>query len=166
MPLNKCQINNQPGWKWGQKGKCYEYTPGDEESIKEAKKKAISQGVAIGDYEALSINIGVIRGTYDLSEDLAITITSFDWDGTLSTTRGKDLWLRTPGKKYIITARSEANIKEIREWATKNRVPLSNIFAVGSNNAKIQKIKELKVQRHWDNNNSVIIALPGIGRLF
>ena len=38
MPIRQCQINNNPGYKWGQECKCYEYTPGDEESIKEAKK--------------------------------------------------------------------------------------------------------------------------------
>lgn len=47
MPLKQCKVNNQPGYKWGDKGKCYTYNPKNEKSRKEAKKKAIKQGVAI-----------------------------------------------------------------------------------------------------------------------
>lgn len=39
MPLMSCQINSQPGYKWGESGKCY---PG-----KSGKAKAIKQAVAI-----------------------------------------------------------------------------------------------------------------------
>ena len=43
MPLKRCQANGKSGWKWGNKGKCYT-GPG-------AKKKAIKQGVAMGEAE-------------------------------------------------------------------------------------------------------------------
>ena len=39
MPLKKCSENENSGWKWGDSGKCY--------TGKDAKKKAIKQGVAI-----------------------------------------------------------------------------------------------------------------------
>jgi hypothetical protein len=48
MPLNKCTIDNQDGYKWGEQGKCY--------VGKDAKEKAIAQGVAIGDYNLESYN--------------------------------------------------------------------------------------------------------------
>ncbi len=276
MPIRSCTIQGEPGYKWGQSGKCYGYTRGDEESKKEAKKQAIAQGIAIGDFEAQAINIGIVRGTYELSEmedydledsyndypeaaknnakralkwkeekgsscgtpvgwaranqlangenisedtinrmasfnrhrqnkdvpydegcggimwdawggdegiDWAIRKaesirnekleielaagTSFDWDGVMSTEAGKALWRRTMGRKYIITARPYANIKDIFEWARKMRVPTTDIFATGSNNAKIAKVKDLGISRHYDNNNQVVIMLPpGVGRLF
>jgi len=37
--------------KWGEEGKCYTYDPNSEESKKQAKQKAINQGVAIGEFE-------------------------------------------------------------------------------------------------------------------
>lgn len=40
MPVMACSVNNQPGWKWGDSGKCY--VGGDE-----AKRKAYEQGYAI-----------------------------------------------------------------------------------------------------------------------
>jgi hypothetical protein len=49
MPVNKCSENGKPGFKWGDSGACYVYTPGNEESIKSARKKVIAQALAIGD---------------------------------------------------------------------------------------------------------------------
>lgn len=39
MPLKRCQVNNQQGWKWGDSGKCF--------TGKDAKEKAAEQGRAI-----------------------------------------------------------------------------------------------------------------------
>ena len=47
MPLRKCSSKGKPGYKWGNSGKCYTYTSGNETSRKKAKQKAIIQGTAI-----------------------------------------------------------------------------------------------------------------------
>lgn len=47
MPVQRCQKDGKPGWKWGKEGKCYTFTPGDEESRERAKRKAKEQGQAI-----------------------------------------------------------------------------------------------------------------------
>jgi hypothetical protein len=52
MPVNPCSENGQPGFKWGDSGKCYLYTRGDEKSMGEAKRKATIQGIATGEYDA------------------------------------------------------------------------------------------------------------------
>ncbi len=54
MPLNECQDNGKPGYKWGDEGKCYTYDPNNTKSRNEAKRKAITQGIAIGDYKNTS----------------------------------------------------------------------------------------------------------------
>lgn len=54
MPVKECQENGKPGFKWGDEGKCYVYTPKDEKERNQAKKKAILQGIAIGDYKNTS----------------------------------------------------------------------------------------------------------------
>lgn len=46
MPIQSCSDGGKPGFKWGDSGKCYSYTPGNEASMKEARKKAQAQGVA------------------------------------------------------------------------------------------------------------------------
>lgn len=55
MPVNNCSDNGKPGYKWGDGGKCYTYNPSSESSKVSAKKKALAQGIAIGDIVTDSI---------------------------------------------------------------------------------------------------------------
>lgn len=48
MPVQRCRIKGRPGYRWGARGTCFGYKPGDPASRKRAKKKAIDQGLAIG----------------------------------------------------------------------------------------------------------------------
>lgn len=50
MPLQRCQADDQPGWKWGDAGKCYTYTAGNEASEKAAREKAMAQAAAMGEF--------------------------------------------------------------------------------------------------------------------
>ncbi len=47
MPIQKASKNGKPGYKWGQSGKIYTYTPGNKASRERAKKKAEKQGQAV-----------------------------------------------------------------------------------------------------------------------
>lgn len=47
MPVQRCQSNGKPGFKWGQSGKCYTYTPGNKASRERAKASAAAQGRAV-----------------------------------------------------------------------------------------------------------------------
>jgi hypothetical protein len=47
MPVMACTLEGKPGYKYGDSGKCYTYSPGDEPGRKEAKRKAHIQGAAI-----------------------------------------------------------------------------------------------------------------------
>lgn len=49
MPVKGCSSNGKPGYKWGDAGKCYTYNPNSEASKKNAKKRALAQGIASGD---------------------------------------------------------------------------------------------------------------------
>ena len=64
---------------------------------------------------------------------------------------------------YIISARStkEGMI------GTANRLGIfrSRVYAEGSNAMKIQRIKMLGIDVHYDNNPDVIKQLPGVGQL-
>ena len=47
MPVMGCSNEGKPGYKYGESGKCYTYSEGDEEGRKRAKQKAYIQGAAI-----------------------------------------------------------------------------------------------------------------------
>ncbi len=46
MPVQACQLDGKPGFKWGGKGKCYTYTAGSLRSKARARLKAEAQGRA------------------------------------------------------------------------------------------------------------------------
>jgi hypothetical protein len=50
MPLKRCEVEGQLGWQWGDAGKCYVYTADDEESEAAARKKAMAQAAAMGEF--------------------------------------------------------------------------------------------------------------------
>jgi hypothetical protein len=47
MPIQRTTQNGKPGYRYGEAGKVYTYSPGNAASRKAAKKKAIKQGLAI-----------------------------------------------------------------------------------------------------------------------
>lgn len=139
MPLKQCQDNGKSGLKWGDEGKCYTYTPNDEGSRLSAKKKAIAQGIAIGDFKGEGLKI------------------SFDYHETLTTDKGKEFLKKEQDDKnliYIISAADDKN--ELLPFALKYGIRRDRVFATGSNKAKVEKIKELGIARHYDNSQQVL----------
>lgn len=109
----------------------------------------------------------VCNSYYD-KEKFALQKVSFDWDGTLSTARGKDLLeqeLANGNLVYIITARNTIS-DEIRRLANDYNIPASKVIATSSNISKIETIKRLGIDKHYDNNPDVIKELGKIGQRF
>ena len=92
---------------------------------------------------------------------------SFDFDGVLTTKKGiemLDKYVSEGTNVYIISARNDNS--GLKEFAQKHNVKLSNVFATGSNKAKIEKIKQLSISKHIDNNPDVISELGSVGQKF
>jgi hypothetical protein len=51
MPIKDCQEDNKSGYKWGDEGKCYTYTPNNEGSRRNAKKSAIIQSLTYNEFK-------------------------------------------------------------------------------------------------------------------
>ena len=108
-----------------------------------------------------------IRGE-KMSSLLQFDKISFDYDGTLSTAKGFELakgYVNDGDTLYIISARNEVS-PEMLNKAKELGIPESRVFATGSNKAKVEKIKELGMVKHIDNNSDIISELPGIGIAF
>ena len=92
---------------------------------------------------------------------------SFDYDGTLSTKAGKLLaqqFIKKGDELFIISARQTK--EGMMETANALGIDSDHVFAVGSNTEKIAKIKELNIDKHFDNNPDVIKELGSIGSKF
>lgn len=92
---------------------------------------------------------------------------SFDYDGTLSTAKGTEMakeFIAKGDDLYIISAR-HLKVGMVKK-AQSLGIPVSRIYATGSNEEKIAKVKSLGIDEHYDNNKDVINQLDGIGRLF
>jgi len=138
MPVKECELDGKSGYKWGDEGKCYTYTPNNEGSKSNAKKSAILQGVAIGDYK--------------MSGDRV----SFDFHDTLTTDKGKALLAKEMSLNneiYIISA--ARHISELLPFASKYGINKNRVYATGSNTNKVEKLKELNIVKHYDNSQQV-----------
>ena len=89
---------------------------------------------------------------------------SYDYDGVLSTDAGKEKAKRdinAGNAVYIISARD--SIDGMLGVAESLGISKGRVYATGSNKAKIEKIKELGIEIHTDNNPDVVAevnALP------
>lgn len=91
---------------------------------------------------------------------------SFDYDEVLSTQAGFDLaaeFLRKNETIYVISARG--NKEPMLTRTRKLGIPDIRVYATGSNKAKVEKIKELGIETHYDNNKDVIAKLGSKGKL-
>lgn len=90
---------------------------------------------------------------------------SFDYDGTISTRLGQALAakeIQSGSEVYIISARS--NAAGMYAIADRLGIPHDRVIATGSNLKKAEKIKELGIDTHYDNNRMVRRLLPkGVG---
>jgi len=106
----------------------------------------------------------ICRSSFE--ENLAATKVSFDYDGTLTKASAirRAMDLITKGVDvYIISARNE--VSGMLKIARRVGIPESRVYATGSNKAKIEKVKDLGITTHYDNNVDVVRALPGVGAI-
>ena len=96
----------------------------------------------------------------------AIKKIGFDFDETANTDKGQKLILSQLIKGnavYLVSARHSKGT--LIDFANEYGIPESNVYAMGGNDKKIEKVLELGLDTFFDNNESVIDKLPNIGKL-
>ena len=93
MPVKQCQENGKPGYKWGDKGFCYTYSPYNEGPKRNAIKKAIAQGYAIGEYAEIGERGGIKKSDKAPKSDTPNPNPKGEGTakGSASTTRGAEV---------------------------------------------------------------------------
>jgi Putative phage serine protease XkdF len=139
--------------------------PGAKESEDEFMGRCIPYMINEGYDDAQAA--AVCYSKWDAKSKMAGEKISIDYDDTLSTERGKELVkkLITEGADvYIISARGDK--EGMMSVAAELGIAADHVFATGSNTAKIEKVKELGIVKHYDNNADVTDALGKIGAKF
>lgn len=96
----------------------------------------------------------------------AIKKVGFDYDGTANTDKGQKLILSQLIKGndvYLVSARHSKGV--LIDFANEYGIDERNVYAVGSNSEKVKKVLELGLDTFFDNNESVVEQLDGIGKL-
>jgi len=160
MPVSYGKDSTSCFARWGDQGHKYYYKCGSALSRSRAKAKAVDQGKAIGEFGYKDQVLKVFSFIFT-NEKI-----SFDYNETLtkSDIQEKALeYIRTGADVYIISANS--NKEKMLGLAEKLGIIESRVYATGSNKAKVEKIIELKISKHYDNNPDVISELGSIGEL-
>ena len=107
------------------------------------------------------------RKLKEIEQNFAASKISFDFDGVLSTAAGKAKAIEemsNGNEVYVVSARNtEESMYSVTDALG---IPRNNVFATGSNRLKIEKIKELGIVKHYDNNSDVINELGITGEKF
>ena len=81
MPIKSCEINGEPGYQWGDSGKCYTCSPGEMDGMMAARARASAQGTAAyssGYVEAVKLPAYVISA---LKKGIELHNDGFSGDG-------------------------------------------------------------------------------------
>jgi len=92
---------------------------------------------------------------------------SFDYDDTLSTEKGQSIAeqkIKDGFNVFVISARQDK--EGMLNVTDKLGIPRNQVYATGSNKAKVEKVLELNISKHIDNNQDVVNELGSIGEKF
>jgi acid phosphatase class B len=134
MPIQIKSENGKCFARWGNQGHKYFYTCGNAEARKEAKNKALAQGVAIEKFAAIKV--------------------SFDFDDTITTEKGQNLAkerIKNGDSVYIVTRRHERDNKAVFKIADELGIPHDKVYFTNGH-LKWETIKRLGIDIHYDNN--------------
>lgn len=143
MPVQKCRKDGKDGYKYGLKGTCF-IGPDAEERAKE-------QGRAIEISKK-----SIMEKVKAIFEKLKV---SFDYDGVLSTDKGKEKAkeeIDLGNIVYIITARMESgDNSDLFSIAKELGISKDRIYFTNHKD-KWNEIKRLGINKHYDNNQEQI----------
>ena len=150
---------------WKQFNSDFVVEPRKGESQEEFVSRCIGEEVNAGKDQSQAAAICYAK--WDAAKFVKGDKVSFDYDQTLTTAKGQELAIKqieSGSTVYIISARNDK--AGMYDLADKLGINQNNIYATGSNKAKIEKIKELGINKHYDNNADVISELGNVGIKF
>lgn len=90
---------------------------------------------------------------------------SFDYDGTLNKKAYRDIAkiaLKDGHEVYVVTARHDDNLDDVKKVAEAIGIKLSNVYATNGRD-KVDTIKKLRINLHYDNNPDQVKMIKDAG---
>lgn len=127
--------------------------------------RCISSSEMMGEFPDDSQRAAVCYSYWEKKGEFSFLKVSFDYDGVLTTEKGRNLLkqeIQRGNEVYIVSARNTAP-SELQELVRELSFPPTKVYTVGSNINKIERIKSLGIERHYDDNLNVRRELGQVG---
>lgn len=145
MPIERCSLSGRPGYRWGEKGKCYTYESGNEHSRWQARARAMKQGRAIQARRGVSGSVGceVIGGggytfeyaRWNLGDARISSLVEFfnrAWDERVTAARQEFLFVPRALTRFDAEVKSAHDVMqaEIATWTDETKSPVDETGAL------------------------------------
>lgn len=131
--------------------------PSSGEGESEFISRCIGDDKMTGEFPDEKQRAAVCYSYWRRKDEFSFSKVSFDWDGTLTTEKGRNFLkqeINRGNEVFIVSARNTAP-KELYDLVREYRINPTHVHTVGSNRNKIERIKSLGIEKHYDDNFDV-----------
>ena len=142
--------------------------PNADENEKEFIQRCMGDDKMRSEFPDMAQRAAVCYSYYEKKNEFSFEKVSFDWDGVLTTERGRNLFkneINRGNEVFIVSSRNTAP-KEMQEFIRKYTLNPTRVYTVGSDRNKIERIKSLGIERHYDDNFQIRRELGKVAAMF
>ena len=142
--------------------------PNADENEKEFIQRCMGDDKMRSEFPDMAQRAAVCYSYYEKKNEFSFEKVSFDWDGVLTTEMGRNLFkneINRGNEVFIVSSRNTAP-KEMQEFIRKYTLNPTRVYTVGSDRNKIERIKSLGIERHYDDNLQIRRELGKVAAMF
>lgn len=142
--------------------------PSGDESESEFISRCIGDSKMGDEFPDVQQRTAVCYSYWERKNEFSFEKVSFDYDGVLTTEKGRNFLrneINRGNEVYIVSARNTAP-EDLYELVREFRINPTHVYTVGSNRNKIERIKSLGIEKHYDDNFQVRRELGKIAAIF
>ena len=132
------------------------YPRGDEEK-NDFISRCIGDASMLTEFPQMEQRTAVCYSYWDKKNEFSFKKVSFDYDTVLTTSKGRNLLkneMARGNEVFIVSSRNTAP-KELYDLVRELRISPTKVYTVGSQRNKIERIKGLGIETHYDNDPQV-----------
>lgn len=138
--------------------------PREDEEKNEFISRCIGDAQMLTEFPQMEQRTAVCYSYWDKKNEFSFKKVSFDYDTVLTTSKGRNLLrneMARGNEVFIVSSRNTAP-KELYDLVRELRISPTKVYTVGSQRNKIERIKGLGIETHYDNDPQVRNELRNI----